>query len=65
MLTTTRMQLLAQFLQVQTPGTGGRCRSEITSMQGTYTFRRDQTTKLIKCMPWSTRLHPHPQLSRK
>ena len=28
MLTTARMQLLAWFLQVQTPGRGGRCRSE-------------------------------------
>ena len=28
MLTTARMQLLAQFLQVQTPSRGGRCRSE-------------------------------------
>ena len=28
MLTTARMQLLAWFLQVQTPSRGGRCRSE-------------------------------------
>ena len=28
MLTTARMQLPAWFLQVQTPGRGGRCRSE-------------------------------------
>ena len=28
MLTTARMQLLAQYLQVQTPGRGGRCTSE-------------------------------------
>ena len=38
---------------------------KITSMQGTHIFRRDWTTQLIKCTPWSTRLHPHPQLSRK
>ena len=29
----------------------------ITSMQGTHTFRRDRTCQVIKCNPWSTRLH--------
>ena len=38
---------------------------KITSMQGTHIFRRDQTTQLIKCMPWSTRLHPHPTIIKK
>ena len=32
---------------------------KITSMQGTHIFRRDRTTQLIKCTPWSTRLCPH------
>ena len=31
-----------------------------TSMQGTHIFRKDRTTQLIKCTPWSTRLCPHP-----
>ena len=38
---------------------------KITSMQGTHIFRRDQTTQLIKCTPWSTRLHPHPTIIKK
>ena len=38
---------------------------KITSVQGTHIFRRDQTTKLIKCTPWSTRLHPHPTIIKK
>ena len=38
---------------------------KITSMQGTHIFRRDWTTQLIKCMPWSTRLHPHPTIIKK
>ena len=37
----------------------------ITSMQGTHIFRRDQTTQLIKCTPWSTRLHPNPTIIKK
>ena len=37
----------------------------ITSMQGTHIFRRDRTTQLIKCTPWSTRLHPHPTIIKK
>ena len=38
---------------------------KIMSMQGTHIFRRDQTTQLIKCTPWSTRLHPHPTIIKK
>ena len=38
---------------------------KITSMQGTHIFRRDRTTQLIKCTPWSTRLHLHPTIIKK
>ena len=38
---------------------------KITSMQGTHIFRRDRTTQLIKCTPWSTRLCPHPTIIKK
>ena len=38
---------------------------KITSMWGTHIFRRDRTTQLIKCTPWSTRLHPHPTIIKK
>ena len=38
---------------------------KITSMQGIHIFRRDWTTQLIKCTPWSTRLHPHPTIIKK
>ena len=38
---------------------------KITSMQGTHIFRRDRTTLLIKCTPWSTRLHPRPTIIKK
>ena len=38
---------------------------KITSMQGMDIFRRDRTTQLIKCTPWSTRLHPHPTIIKK
>ena len=31
---------------------------KITSMQRMHIFRRDRTTQLIKCTPWSRRLHP-------
>ena len=33
---------------------------KITSMQGTHIFRRDRTTQLIKCTPWSPGLWPPP-----
>ena len=38
---------------------------KITSMQGTHVFRRDRTTQLIKCIPWSSRLCPHPTIIKK
>ena len=36
-----------------------------TFMQGTHIFRRDRMCQIIKCNPWSTRLHPHPTLIKK
>ena len=38
---------------------------KITSMQGMHIFQRDRTTQLIKCTPWSTRLHSHPTIIKK
>ena len=38
---------------------------KITFMQGTHVFRRDRTSQLIKCTPWSTRLCPHPTIIKK
>ena len=34
----------------------------ITSLQGTHMFRKDRTCQLIKCIPWNTRLCPHPTI---
>ena len=33
---------------------------KITSMQGIHIFRRDRTTQLIKCTPWSNKTSPAP-----
>ena len=38
---------------------------KITSMQGMHIFRRDRTTQLIKCTPWSARLCLHPTIFKK
>ena len=37
----------------------------ITLTQGTHTFRRNRTCQVIKCNPWSTRLHCHPTVIEK
>ena len=34
-------------------------------MQGTHIFRRDRMTQLIRCMPWTTKLCPHPNIIKK
>lgn len=38
---------------------------KVTSMQGMHIFRRDRTTQLIKCTPWSMKLHLHPTIVKK
>ena len=38
---------------------------KIQIMSNIHTFRRDQTTQVISCNPWSTRLCPYPSLIRK
>ena len=37
----------------------------ITSIQRSHMFRRDRTCQIIKCNPWSTRLHPHLTIIKK
>ena len=38
---------------------------KITSMQGMHIFRRNRTTQLINCTPYSTKLCPHPTIIKK
>ena len=35
---------------------------KVKMMQGIHTFQRDRASQIIKCNPWSTRLHPYPSL---
>ena len=51
-----RCKLLVEVVEVEI---------KITSMQGTHILRRDRTTQLIKCTPWSTRLCLHPTTIKK
>ena len=38
---------------------------KVTSMQGTHIFKRDRTTQLTKCIPWTMKIHPHPTIIKK
>ena len=38
---------------------------KVTSMQGTHIFRRDQMTQLVRCVPWTPNLCPHPNMIKK
>ena len=38
---------------------------KVTSMQGTHIFKRDRMTQLIRCVPWTTKLCPHPNIIKK
>ena len=37
---------------------------KVKMMRGINMFRRDHTTQVISCKPWSPRLHPYPSLIR-
>ena len=63
--TPTRVQFSAQLLQMQTPSRGGRYRGENYINAGDAYFRRNRTTQLIKCTPWSMRLRQHPTIIKK
>ena len=38
---------------------------KVMSMQGMHIFKRDRTTQLITCMPWTTKLCLHPNIIKK
>ena len=38
---------------------------KVMSMQGTHIFKRDRTTQLTKCIPWTKKIHPHPNIIKK
>ena len=38
---------------------------KVKTIRGIHTFRRDCTTHIIPCKPWSPRLHPYPLVVRR
>ena len=38
---------------------------KVMSMQGMHIFRRDRMTQLIRCIPWTMKLCPHPTIVKK
>ena len=38
---------------------------KITSMQGTHLYKQDRTTQVAKYAPWTTKIHPHPNIIKK
>ena len=38
---------------------------KVRTMRGIHTFRRDHTTQVISCKPWSPQLHPYTSLIKK
>ena len=53
------------FFRCRLPAEVADIEVKITSIQGMHIFRRDRTTQLIKCTPWSTRLYSHPTTIKK
>ena len=65
MPTSTRVQFSTLFFRCKLTVEVVDIEMKITSMQGMHIFRRDRTTQLIKCTPWSTRLCPHSTIIKK
>ena len=38
---------------------------KVMLMQGTHIFKRDRTTQLTKCIPWTMKICPHPNIIKK
>ena len=38
---------------------------KVMSMQGTHLYKRDRTTQVTKCVPWTNNIHPHPTIIKK
>ena len=53
---------LHRYFRCQLPEETVDVEVKVKIMQGIQTFRRDRTSQVIRCNPWSTRLHPYPSL---
>ena len=53
------------FFRCKLPVEGVDIEVKVKSMQGMHIFRRDRTTQLIKCMPWSMKPHLHPTIVKQ
>ena len=71
MSTPARVQLPAWIFQVQATSRSSGCGSQNhvyagdAHMQGMHIFRRDRMTQLVRCMPWTSNLCPHPNMVKK
>ena len=53
------------FFRCKLPVEGVDMEVKVTLMQGTHLFKRDRTTQVTKCIPWTTKIHPHPTIIKK
>ena len=53
---------LHRYFRCQLPEEMVDVEVKVKTMQSIPTFRRDRTSQVIKCNPWSTRLHLYPSL---
>ena len=60
-----RMQLLVCVLHKLLPIETMHVEVKVKTVRGIHTFRRDHTTQVISCKPWSPRLYPYSSILRK
>ena len=56
---------LPRYFRCQLPVETVDVEGKIKTMQGIHMLRRDRTSQVIKCNPWSTRLCPYTSLTQK
>ena len=57
-----KCNFLHSYFRCQLPTETVDVEVKVKTMQRIHMFRRDRTSHVIKCNPWSTRLHPYPSL---
>ena len=38
---------------------------KVMLMQGTHLYKQDRTAQVTKCIPWTTKIRPHPNIIKK
>ena len=62
---TPQCNFLYGYFQCQLPEDTIEVEVTVQTTKGIHTFKRDHSTQLISCRPWTSRYQPYPSLTKK